>query len=200
MNRKPIIRSMAYVLALLALAGAGPTFSAPTGDQTVDPLPSWNDGKAKLSIIEFVAKVTEEGSSDFVPPEERIATFDNDGTLWAEQPMYFQLLFAIDRLREMAKADPDTRVRLEPIMEATRRGASLVKQLLAFSRREVVAPQVINFGAVVRELEPMLRSLLGSGSSPRPHPAAARAATTTAASTGSTATRGIPCPGSTAPT
>ncbi len=58
--------------------------------QSADPLPSWNDGAAKKSIVEFVAKVTKEGSPDFVPPAERIATFDNDGTLWAEQPMYFQ--------------------------------------------------------------------------------------------------------------
>jgi hypothetical protein len=58
--------------------------------QTKDPLPSWNEGKAKQSIINFVAKVTKQGAPDFVPPEERIATFDNDGTLWAEQPMYFQ--------------------------------------------------------------------------------------------------------------
>ena len=59
-----------------------------------DPLPSWNDGEAKQSIIEFVSTVNKQGSSDFVPVEERIATFDNDGTLWAEQPMYFQVLFA----------------------------------------------------------------------------------------------------------
>ena len=61
-----------------------------------DPLPSWSDGKAKQAIVAFVAKVTMEGSPDFVPPAERIATFDNDGTLWAEQPLYFQLLFALD--------------------------------------------------------------------------------------------------------
>ena len=58
-----------------------------------DPLPSWNDGEAKQSIVAFVEKVTKEGLPDFVPTAERIATFDNDGTLWAEQPMYFQLLF-----------------------------------------------------------------------------------------------------------
>ena len=67
-----------------------------------DPLPSWHDGKAKQAIIAFVAKVTKEGSPDFVPPDERIATFDNDGTLWAEQPMYFQLLFALDRVKALA--------------------------------------------------------------------------------------------------
>ena len=67
-----------------------------------DPLPSWNDGKAKRSIIEFVEKVAKQGSPDFVPPAERIATFDNDGTLWAEQPMYFQFLFALDRVKSLA--------------------------------------------------------------------------------------------------
>jgi phosphoglycolate phosphatase-like HAD superfamily hydrolase len=75
--------------------------------QTTDPLPSWNNGKAKQSIINFVSKVTEQGSPDFVPPAERIATFDNDGTLWAEQPMYFQLLFALDRVKALAPKHPE---------------------------------------------------------------------------------------------
>jgi len=72
-----------------------------------DALPSWNDGKAKQSIVEFVKAVTTPGSADFVPPAERIATFDNDGTLWAEKPMYFQLFFAIDRVRAMAPQHPE---------------------------------------------------------------------------------------------
>jgi hypothetical protein len=62
-----------------------------------DPLPSWNDGDAKQQILEFVAQVTNPASPAFVPAGERIATFDNDGTLWAERPLYFQLLFAVDR-------------------------------------------------------------------------------------------------------
>jgi phosphoglycolate phosphatase-like HAD superfamily hydrolase len=72
-----------------------------------DPLPSWNDGAAKKSITEFVAKVTKEGSPDFVPLEERIATFDNDGTLWCEQPMYFEVLFAADRVKALAPQHPE---------------------------------------------------------------------------------------------
>ena len=75
--------------------------------QAADPLSSWNDGPAKQSITEFVAKVTKEGSPDFVPPEERIATFDNDGTLWCEQPMYFQMLFAFDRVKALAPQHPE---------------------------------------------------------------------------------------------
>lgn len=72
-----------------------------------DVLPSWNDGKSKESIVAFVAKVTKTGSPDFVPPAERIAVFDNDGTLWAEQPMYFQFLFALDRVKALAPQHPE---------------------------------------------------------------------------------------------
>jgi hypothetical protein len=81
-------------------------FTAATAFAQADPLPSWNDGKAKQSIVGFVAKVTKKGSPDFVPVAERIATFDNDGTLWAEQPLYFQFLFAIDRVKALATAAP----------------------------------------------------------------------------------------------
>jgi len=93
-------------LSLLTLVivsiGSGPAFA-----QATDPLPSWNDGKTKQSILEFVEKVTKPGASDFVPPAERIATFDNDGTLWAEKPMYFQLFFALDRVKELAPQHPE---------------------------------------------------------------------------------------------
>lgn len=71
-----------------------------------DPLPSWNDGATKDMILDFVERVTDPDSPDYVPEEERVAVFDNDGTLWAEQPAYFQLMYALDRLREKAAADP----------------------------------------------------------------------------------------------
>ncbi len=73
---------------------------------TVDPLPSWQ-GQSKAAIIEFVESVTNEGGGHFVPPADRIATFDNDGTLWAEQPMYFQLIFAFDRVKALAESHPE---------------------------------------------------------------------------------------------
>lgn len=72
-----------------------------------EPLPSWSDGTVKKSITDFVARVTTLGGSDFVPPERRIATFDNDGTLWTEQPYYFQLAFAFDRVKAMAPQHPE---------------------------------------------------------------------------------------------
>ncbi len=71
-----------------------------------DPLPSWNDGPARQAILDFVGRVTTEGAPDFVPVPQRIATFDNDGTLWAEQPLYVQLLFALDRVRSLAPQHP----------------------------------------------------------------------------------------------
>jgi phosphoserine phosphatase len=74
--------------------------------QAADPLPSWNEGKAKASIVDFVKRVTTPGGRDFVPPPERIATFDNDGCLWAEQPLYFQALFVFDRIRALAPRHP----------------------------------------------------------------------------------------------
>ena len=86
------------LLALLLLTNAA--FAA-------DPLPSWNDGPTKQGIVSFVDKVTKEGSPAFVPPAERIATFDNDGTLWCEQPLPVQLYFALDRVKALAPQHPE---------------------------------------------------------------------------------------------
>jgi phosphoglycolate phosphatase-like HAD superfamily hydrolase len=72
-----------------------------------DALPSWNDGAAKAGIVDFVTRVTSPGGPDYVVPEERIATFDNDGTLWSEQPLYFQLAFALDQIRALAPHHPE---------------------------------------------------------------------------------------------
>jgi phosphoserine phosphatase len=94
----------------LQLAGA--TVAAPVlldtplRAQPADPLPSWNAGAAKQAILDFVTKVANEGSPDFVPLPERIAVFDNDGTLWSEKPMYFQLAFSLDRVRALAPKYP----------------------------------------------------------------------------------------------
>jgi phosphoglycolate phosphatase-like HAD superfamily hydrolase len=108
-------RSIPILLAgLLLLADA---FSATA--QT-DPLPSWNDGAVKKSITDFVARVTTQGGTDFVPAEQRIATFDNDGTLWAEQPMYFQLAFALDRAKALVADRPD--LKKKDVFKALLRG------------------------------------------------------------------------------
>jgi phosphoserine phosphatase len=85
---------------------AGLVLSGPALAQT-DPLPSWNDGASKSAILDFVARVTNEGGGDFVPAPDRIATFDNDGTLWVEHPMYTQLVFALDRVKALAPEHPE---------------------------------------------------------------------------------------------
>src|SRR5271157_4160359 len=91
---------------VLAAIVCAPWYVVTLAHAQSDPLPSWNDGPAKATIVEFVAKVAKQGSPDFVPPAERIAVFDNDGTLWAEQPMYFQLFFALDRVQALAPRHP----------------------------------------------------------------------------------------------
>src|SRR4030081_3122322 len=91
------------------LATAGLLSAAPAVGQA-DPLPSGNEGPAKRAILDFVARVTTTaGGTDFVPVPERIATFDNDGTLWTEQPQYFQTIFAMDRVRAMMARHPEWR-------------------------------------------------------------------------------------------
>jgi phosphoglycolate phosphatase-like HAD superfamily hydrolase len=92
---------------LLAAALLAVVILTTTIARAADPLPSWNDGPAKQSIITFVEKVTKEGSPDFVPVAERIATFDNDGTLWCEKPMPVQLFFALDRVKALAPQHPE---------------------------------------------------------------------------------------------
>ena len=92
---------------ILATALVGALVFITTIAQAADPLASWNDDKAKHSIIEFVGKVTKESSLDFVPVAERIAVFDNDGTLWPEQPMYFQAFFIFDRIKQLAPQHPE---------------------------------------------------------------------------------------------
>jgi phosphoglycolate phosphatase-like HAD superfamily hydrolase len=79
--------------------------------KAADPMPSWAEGPAKSAIIQFVQSVVEKGGKDYVPPEERIATFDNDGTLWVEYPLYTQLYFAADRIKKLAPKHPEWKTR-----------------------------------------------------------------------------------------
>jgi hypothetical protein len=94
-------------------APSGPLSSADAALAT-DPLPSWNDGPARQSIVSFVEKVTHEGSPSYVPVSERIATFDNDGTLWCEQPAPVQAYFALDRVKALASQHPEWQTRGPP--------------------------------------------------------------------------------------
>jgi phosphoglycolate phosphatase-like HAD superfamily hydrolase len=86
---------------------AAPPSSTVPGRQPSDPLPSWNEGESKRAVVDFVELVTREGGPEFVPASERIATFDNDGTLWVEQPVYTQVMFAFDRVKALAPQHPE---------------------------------------------------------------------------------------------
>jgi hypothetical protein len=102
-DRRGLLSSLAMLPVLSAALRSTPALA-----QTQrDPLPSWNEGATKASILDFVARVTTQGGPSFVPVDQRIATFDNDGTLWVEQPMYVQLAFVLDRVKAMAPAHPE---------------------------------------------------------------------------------------------
>ena len=102
------LRIGAKILAIAAsLALAAPVFAQ------IDPLPSWNDGPAKKAIVDFVQTTTTNGSPKFVPPAERVATFDQDGTLWVEQPMYSQVMYCLDRVPALVEAKPEL-AKVEP--------------------------------------------------------------------------------------
>ena len=101
-------RLLQIALSIAALAAAG------TALAQSDPLPSWNEGPAKARIVGFVQAVTDKGAQDDFAPADRIAVFDNDGTLWSEQPAYFQLLFAIDRVKALATKHPEWTNRIYP--------------------------------------------------------------------------------------
>jgi len=102
LSRRSLVSTFAALPVLF-----GPLRSISASAQGTDPLPSWNDGATKQSITNFVTQVTTQGSPDFVPADERIATFDNDGTLWCEQPMYVQMAFILERVKALAPMHPE---------------------------------------------------------------------------------------------
>jgi len=101
MKRRVFCLGAGALALATALAPVAPAFA-----QT-DPLPSWNDGPAKQAIVAFVQATTTQGGANFVPPAERIATFDQDGTLWVEHPMYSQVMFVLERVPAVVKAKPE---------------------------------------------------------------------------------------------
>jgi phosphoglycolate phosphatase-like HAD superfamily hydrolase len=107
MNRIHVDRRAVLSALLVSTVAAAMPLSARLALAQADPLPSWNDGSNKQSVLNFVAAVTKEGSPDFVAVPQRIATFDNDGTLWCEQPMYVQLAFALERVKALSDQHPE---------------------------------------------------------------------------------------------
>jgi phosphoglycolate phosphatase-like HAD superfamily hydrolase len=153
MKRKLIAAMvLAFWLAISSLATAA------------DPLPSWTEGKAKQSIIDFVQHVTTPGSKDFVPESERIAVFDNDGTLWAEQPFYFQLVFALDRVKTLAPKHPEWKEK-QPFKSAL---AGDLKGVLAGGEHALVElVMATHAGTTTEEFEQVVKDWIATAKHPR---------------------------------
>ena len=109
-KEETIYRRSLFGLALLVATGSSAMAHS-------DPLPSWNDGAAKHAILDFIARTTTTGSGELVPVPERIAVFDKDGTLWSEQPVYFQLAFALDRVKALAVQHPEWKERFDSFID-----------------------------------------------------------------------------------
>jgi len=156
---KETMKPIHKTITLLAIAFAGLTTA-----YAQDPLPSWNDGAAKQAIVAFVEKVTKEGSPDFVPPAERIATFDNDGTLWCEQPMYFQLLFALDRVKALAPQHPEWKTK-EPFASLLKGD---LKAALAGGERAMLEIIIVTHaGMTTAEFEQIVKDWIATAKHPK---------------------------------
>jgi haloacid dehalogenase-like hydrolase len=129
-----------------------------------DPLPSWNDGTTKQSIIEFVNEVTDEANPNFVSAEDRIATFDNDGTLWSEKPFYFQLFFAIDRVKELAPQHPEWKT-TQPFKAVLEND---METLFSFGEHGLVElVMATHAGMTTEEFEQIVKDWLATAKHPR---------------------------------
>jgi len=148
---------IAFALLCASTLAAGTSLAA-------DPLPSWNDGAAKKSITEFVGKVTRPGSPDFVPAPERIAVFDNDGTLWTEQPLPVQLYFAIDRVKALAPQHPEWKTQ-EPFASILK--GDLKNALAGGEHALVELVMATHAGMTTDEFETIVKDWLATAKHPK---------------------------------
>lgn len=133
---------------------------------TLAPLPSWNEGTTKAAILDFVRRVTTEGSPDYLPPSERIATFDNDGTLWCEQPNYVQAFFLLDRVKTITTQNPELAAQqpYKAILEHDK------DTLAMFGKKEIVTLGfATHTGMTTEEFEAIAKTWLDSAMHPRFH-------------------------------
>ena len=150
------------VARVLAIAASLSLASHALGQ--TDPLPSWNDGPAKKAIVEFVQTTTTQGGPKFVAPAERVATFDNDGTLWAEQPMYFQLIFALDRVKALAPQHPEWKTK-EPFASLLKGD---MKGVLAGGERAILEiVMATHAGMTTAEFEQIVKDWIATAKHPR---------------------------------
>ena len=150
----------------LGLVAAGIVVANRAGFAQSDPLPSWNDGAAKRAILDFVARTTATGGREFVPVPERIATFDNDGTLWCEQPVYFQFAFAMDRVKALASQHPEWKDR-EPFKSVLANDMAGVAAMGEKGMLEIMA--ATHAGMTVAEFARTVEEWIATARHPRFH-------------------------------
>jgi haloacid dehalogenase-like hydrolase len=149
---------------------AAPASSQPAATVAADPLPSWNDGSAKQAIVDFVKTTTDKANPKFVAPEDRIATFDQDGTTWVEQPIYSQVLFAFDRVAEMAPQHPEWKTRMP--FKAILTGDKEAMAKFTLKDIEVIA-MTTHTGMTAEAFGPLVKDWMATAKHPkfdRPYP------------------------------
>jgi hypothetical protein len=159
-----MVHRRALLASLLASAAYGLALPILPVLAQDDPLPLWNDGDAKQSILNFVADVTREGSPAFIPVPQRIATFDNDGTLWCEQPMYVQLAFALDRVKALAPMHPEWKNK-QPFKAALAGDTKVLEEAGQHGLVELIT--VTHAGMTTEEFERIVTHWLATARHPR---------------------------------
>lgn len=158
-----LFKALRANLAAACLAGFTAQSAEPLA-RAADPLPSWNDTATKQAITGFVQKVARQGTPDFVPAPERIAVFDNDGTLWAEQPMYVQLRFALDRVRALAPQHPEWK-RKQPFKKLL---STPETETVAVTEREILELiMATHAGLTTDEFEQVVRDWIATARHPK---------------------------------
>ena len=159
-----IVKVLTPVVFVTAALTSVARAADPAASLPAEPLPSWNEGGAKKAVVDFVAKVTTHGSPDFVPVAERIAVFDNDGTLWAEQPLPFQAFFMLDRVKALAPQHPEWQTQ-EPFASLLKGD---MKAALAGGEHAVVALMMATHaGMTSDEFEKIVQAWIGSAKHPK---------------------------------
>ena len=156
---KQVPRAVVSLIVLLLLL-----FTTPASSQRPDPLPSWNDGAAKKAILDFVRVSTDQGDANYVPPEQRIATFDHDGTLWVEHPMYTQAIFCLERVPALVNEKPELKER-EPFKTVLSGNREAIAKLSLKDLEVILA--ATHSGMAVEEFDAEVRKWLKAAKHPR---------------------------------
>ncbi len=159
MQRKHVATALTVLVVAITLI-AGTTFATDKND----PLLSWNDGPAKKAIIEFVKATTDKASPKYVPPEERIAAFDQDGTLWVEQPMYTQVMYCLERVQALAAKKPELQ-RVEPFKTVLSGDRAAMAKLTIKDLEKILAATLT--GMTVDEFNAEVAKWLATARDPR---------------------------------